>query len=163
MSIVAWLEVQAWMLRRMDAVRRRDRAPEHLTTGLLGEREALFHLRKMGYTVVARRWKSVMLWGDGVGIGGDGEWLWFVDVKTRMGRDALAPAESAVDEDKREMLRKMARAYLRRFPAGAREGVAVRFDVVSVYLQPSGSEFEVYRGAVKGQKPESRAVRSDRS
>ena len=28
--------------------------PAHLATGERGEREALFHLRKMGYTVVAQ-------------------------------------------------------------------------------------------------------------
>ena len=144
---MAWFGVQAWMLRRMDAVGRRGRWPEHLATGLRGEREALLHLRKMGYTVVARRWQSAKLRGDVDLIAWDGEWLCFVEVKTRTGRDAMAPAESAVDEDKREMLRRMARAYLKGFPAAAREAVAVRFDVVSVYLQPLGSEFEVYRGA----------------
>ena len=147
MSGVAWIDLQAWMLRRMDAMGRRGRGPEHLATGLRGEREALLHLRKMGYTVVARRWKSAKLRGDVDLIGWDGEWLCFVEVKTLTRRDAMMPAESAVDEEKREMLRKMARAYLRRFPGVAREMVAVRFDVVSVYLQPSGSEFEVYRGA----------------
>ena len=57
------------------------------------------------------------------------------------------PAEDAVDDDKQEMLRRLARAYLQRFPSSLREGVRVRFDVVSVYLQPSGDEFDVYRGA----------------
>ena len=147
MSAVAWIDLQGWMLRRMDAMGRRGRGPEHLATGLRGEREVLLHLRKMGYTVVARRWKSAKLRGDVDLIGWDGEWLCFVEVKTLTRRDAMTPAESAVDEEKREMLRKMARAYLRRFPGAAAEKVAVRFDVVSVYLQPSGSEFEVYRGA----------------
>ena len=59
----------------------------------------------------------------------------------------MAPAESAVDEDKREMMRKMARVYLRGFPRQLRDEVPVRFDVVSVYLQASGTEFDLYRGA----------------
>jgi putative endonuclease len=147
MSTVAWLEVQAWMLRQLDAVGRRGHGPEHLATGLRGEREALLYLRKMGYVVVARRWKTAKLWGDVDLIAWDGEWLCFVEVKTRTGRDAMTPAESAVDEDKRVMLRKMARAYLKGFPERVRGEIAVRFDVVSVYLQPSGVEFEVFRGA----------------
>jgi len=140
-----WVDFEARVLRRLDGLGRRRVA--HLATGAAGEREALFYLRKMGYVVVARRWRSPKLWGDVDLIGWDGEWLCFVEVKTRTGRDAMEPAESAVDEDKRRMLRKMARAYMRRFPKGLRDEVPVRFDVMSVYLQPSGDEFDLYRGA----------------
>ena len=140
-----WVDFQARVLRRLDRLGRRRAA--HLATGAAGEREALFYLRRMGYTVVARRWRSPKLWGDVDLIGWDGEWLCFIEVKARTGRDQADPAESAVDEDKRRMLRKMARAYLRRFPKGLRDEVPVRFDVMSVYLQPSGNEFELYRGA----------------
>jgi putative endonuclease len=52
-----------------------------------------------------------------------------------------------VDREKQDMLRRMARAYLRGFPEKLREDVPVRFDVVSVYLLPSGVEFDLYRGA----------------
>jgi putative endonuclease len=146
----AWIDLQAWTMRRIDAVAARRALrrglPAHLITGKRGEREALFHLRKMGYTVVARRWRSAKLWGDIDLIGWDGEWLCFVEVKTRGGRDVMA-AESAVDREKQDMLRKMARAYLRGFPEKLRGEVPVRFDVVSVYLLPTGVEFELYRGA----------------
>jgi putative endonuclease len=146
----AWIDVQAWAMRRMDALAMRRAQGRgvvaHLATGERGEREALFYLRKMGYTVVARRWKSAKLWGDVDLIGWDGEWLCFIEVKTRSGRDAM-PAESAVDGEKQDMLRRMARAYLRGFPEKLRRDVPVRFDVVSVYLLPSGVEFDLYRGA----------------
>ena len=145
-----WLGLQARILQGMDGLAMRwgsgRRTPAHLATGLRGEREALFHLRKLGYTVVARRWKTPKLRGDVDLIGWDGEWLCFVEVKTRTMRDT-APAESAVDGHKQEMLRRLARAYVRGFPEGLRREVPVRFDVVSVYLEPSGAEFEVYRGA----------------
>jgi putative endonuclease len=145
-----WINLQAWAMRRMDILaERRVRGrgvTEHLATGKRGEREALFHLRKQGYTVVARRWKSAKLWGDIDLIGWDGEWLCFIEVKTRSGRDLVA-AEAAVDRDKREMLRRMARAYLRGFPEKLRTEVPVRFDVVSVYLTASGVEFDLFRGA----------------
>ena len=146
----AWIDIQTWMMRRMDALaaqraRGRVGAP-HLATGEQGEREALFHLRKMGYIVVAKRCKTAKLWGDVDLIGWDGSRLCFIEVKTRSGRDAMT-AESAVDGDKMDMLRRMARAYLRGFPEKLRAEVPVRFDVVSVYLLPSGVEFDLYRGA----------------
>jgi len=145
------INLQVWALRRMDTLSRRLRrtpsTAEHLATGLRGEREALFHLRTLGYTVVARRWKSTKLRGDVDLIGWDEDRLCFIEVKTRTGRDPLAPAESAVDADKQEMLRKMARAYLRSFPEKLRREVPVRFDIVSVYLQPDTVEFDLYKGA----------------
>jgi putative endonuclease len=118
----------------------------HLETGERGEREALFYLRKMGYTIVARRWKTAKLRGDLDLIGWDGERLCFVEVKARSGRDSMT-AEAAVDRDKQEMLRRMARAYLRSFPERLRGDIPVRFDVVSVYLLPAGVECELNRGA----------------
>jgi putative endonuclease len=147
----AAIDLQVWMLRRMEAWGRRlgrgSHTAEHLATGLRGEREALFHLRTLGYIVVARRWKSAKLRGDIDLIGWDGEWLCFIEVKTRTGRDAMSPAESAVDDDKQEMLRRMARAYLRGFPEKLRREVPVRFDIVSVYLRQGCAEFDVYKSA----------------
>jgi putative endonuclease len=148
-----WIEMQSRLMRRMDGLTaRRGRRSEdaahraHLRTGLRGEREALFHLRKLGYTVVARRWRSAKLWGDVDLIAWDKQWLCFIEVKTRSQRD-IVPAEFAVDADKREMQQKMARAYLRGLPEKLRDEVPVRFDVVSVYLLPSGAEFDLYRAA----------------
>jgi putative endonuclease len=141
-----WVGMQVWAMRRMDALAVRRGGPAHLATGERGEREALFYLRKMGYIVVARRWRSAKLWGDVDLIGWDGEWLCFIEVKTRSGRGVVA-AEAAVDRDKQKMLRRMARAYIRGFPEKLRADVPVRFDVVSVYLLPTGVEFELYRGA----------------
>jgi putative endonuclease len=144
------VEIQGRMMGRMNLLAKRLRqrpglAP-HLATGERGEREALFHLRKLGYVVVARRWKTAKLWGDVDLIAWDGHMLCFVEVKTRSRRDAIS-AESAVDRDKREILQKMARAYLRSFPEKLRGDIQVRFDVVSVYLLTTGIEFDLYRDA----------------
>jgi putative endonuclease len=151
MRTVTGINLQVGALRRMDSLRERLRrtpsTTEHLVTGLRGEREALFHLRTLGYTIVARRWKSAKLRGDVDLIGWDEDRLCFIEVKTRTGRDPLAPAESAVDADKQEMLRKMARAYLHSFPEKLRREVPVRFDIVSVYLQPTTVEFDVFKAA----------------
>ena len=150
MASTVLIDMQAWAMRRMAglATRRAIRLgmPAHLATGERGELEALLHLRKMGYTIVARRWKTAKLRGDVDLIAWDGEWLCFVEVKTRSRRDEMT-AESAVDGEKQDMLRRMARSYLRGFPEKLRKEVPVRFDVVSVYLLPSGVEFDLYRGA----------------
>lgn len=144
------IEMQSRVMRQMNSLaqrlRRRPATAAHLATGERGEREALFHLRKLGYVIVARRWKTAKLWGDVDLIAWDGQSLCFVEVKTRSRRDA-ASAVSAVDRDKRDMLQKMARAYLRGFPEDLRGDIQVRFDVVSVYLLPAGVEFDLYRAA----------------
>ena len=81
---------------------------------------------------------DLIAWDDGR--------LCFVEVKTRTARD-MSPAESAVDEDKRRMLRGLARAYLRAFPEVERKTIPVRFDVVSVYLIGEIREFEFFPAA----------------
>jgi putative endonuclease len=143
-----WIGVQEWGLGRLDrlAARRGRVTAEHLEIGLRGERAALFELRRRGYVVVAERWSIPRMRGDVDLIAWDGDRLCFVEVKTRTVRDQT-PAESAVDEDKRRMLRGLARAYLRSFPERERRTIAVRFDVVSVYGLGSGAEFDVMQGA----------------
>jgi len=145
-----WLEAQRRGLLRMDALGRRvGRAPslpEHLSVGIRGEFEALFYLRRQGYTIVARRWRSPELRGDLDLVGWEDDALCFVEVKTRTARD-MSPAHSAVDDEKKDMLRQMARAYLRRIPREERGAVPVRFDVVSVYLVGEAREFEIFRNA----------------
>src|SRR5579875_1681219 len=119
----------------------RDPKPAHLLTGERGEDLAYFHLRGLGYTVVARRWHSARLKGDLDLVAWDGDTLVIFEIKTRTARD-LAPAETAVDPPKRRMLRRMALAFRRRLPEPWRDLVPLRFDVVSVYDLPGGVEFE---------------------
>lgn len=116
----------------------------HLTTGLRGEDAAYFHLRRLGYIVVARRWRSAHLRGDIDMIAWDGDSLCFVEVKTRTSRN-FTPAETAVDGKKREVLYRMAQDYIRQMENF--DQVSVRFDVVSVYFTQDRPEFEVFRAA----------------
>jgi putative endonuclease len=115
--------------------------PPHLLTGQRGEDAAFFHLRSLGYTVVARRWHASRVKGDIDLVAWDGPTLVVFEVKTRTARD-LAPAEAEVDNLKKTQLRKLAAAYLKRLPELHRASVRVRFDILSVYLLPSGQEFE---------------------
>lgn len=118
--------------------------PVHLMTGLRGEDAAYFYLRQLGYTIVARRWNNPKLRGDIDLIGWDGDWLCFIEVKTRNSH-SFQPAEVSVDHDKRTTLRRMAREYIRHLENS--EQIPVRFDVVSVYFPGGRPEFELFRGA----------------
>jgi putative endonuclease len=107
--------------------------PAHLLTGIEGEEAACLALIGKGYTVVARRWSAGNQPGDLDLIAWLGAILCFFEVKTRTARD-LTPAEAAVDLHKRNVLRRLARQYVRQLPGGP--APQVRFDVVSVYLEP---------------------------
>jgi len=112
--------------------------PAHLATGIEGEDAAFFYLRRKGYQVVARRWSAGEEPGDIDLVAWQGELLCFIEVKTRTAHDA-SPAEIAVDSYKRNVLRRLARSYLRHLPRPT--APEVRFDVLSVYLVP-GQEKE---------------------
>jgi putative endonuclease len=129
------LAAMKWVARRGGAPAD---GPAHLATGLDGEDAAFFYLGRKGYTVVARRWSSGYQRGDLDLIAWQGPLLCFIEVKTRTAHD-MAAAEVAVDEHKRNVLRKLARHYVRQLPT--RESPPVRFDILSVYLVP-GKEKE---------------------
>jgi putative endonuclease len=125
--------------------RNRGAAPPHLDTGLRGEEAAYCHLRRQGYIIVARRWRSPKVRGEIDLIGWDGEWLCFIEVKTRTSH-AVAPAEAAVDQDKRANLRRVAREHLRLLENAAT--LLTRFDVVTVYFEAEGpARIELLRNA----------------
>jgi putative endonuclease len=122
---------------------RKSEAP-HLTTGRRGEQAAFFYLRRQGFIVTARGWRSGQARGDLDLVAWEGDVICFVEVKTRTTR-AVATAEASVDEDKRRTLRRLARHYLRQLP---KQDVPVRFDILSIYFEEGKApEFELFRGA----------------
>ncbi len=147
MSLLLQLEYRAYTALRRVADRK-SRQPQHLLTGERGENAAFFHLRALGYTIVARRWRSERLLGDLDLVAWDGDTLVIFEVKTRTARD-FSPAEAEVDFAKQQMLRRMAAAYVRQVPERHRDRIPVRFDVLSVYLLPyrDQAEFEHFRAA----------------
>lgn len=82
---------------------------------------------------MARRWSPGHKRGDLDLIAWQGELLCVIEVKTRTAHD-MTPAEVAVDEHKRKMVRRLARQYVRQLPMELPP--QVRFDVISVYLVP---------------------------
>jgi putative endonuclease len=154
-SLTLALESRAYTALRSFADRR-SLKPPHLLTGERGEDAAYFHLRGLGYTIVARRWRTERLAGDLDLVAWDGATLVIFEVKTRTAssrEQAFAPAETSVDPHKQHVLRKMASAYLRQFPSAVRDAIAVRFDILSVYRLPSGIEFEHIRDAFPRSEP----------
>jgi putative endonuclease len=142
---VAWLERALDGLHRLARIRGRDSGPAHLTVGIEGEDAVFFYLRRKGYTVVARRWSSGDVPGDVDLIAWDGTVLCFIEVKTRTAHD-MTPAEAAVDEHKRNVLRRLAKRYVGQLPQNT--APPVRFDVVSVYQVPGQErEFQHFQGS----------------
>ena len=142
---IACMERALAGLQQIARKRGRDTGPAHLTIGIEGENAVYFYLLRKGYTVVARRWSSGEVPGDVDLIAWDDEVLCFVEVKTRTARD-MTPAETAVDDHKRNVLRRLARRYVRQLPQ--KTAPAVRFDVVSVYAVPGEErDFRHFEGA----------------
>jgi len=137
------------LLRFLDWLAEHTLPPEkiaaHHRTGRRGEEAAYFHLRKLGYTMVARNFRSPRCRGEIDLIGWEDHTLCFVEVKTRTTRD-VKPAEAAVDRHKRREVAAVAREFLRRFPPSCQW----RFDVVSVYYPESEAcqpRIEVFRNS----------------
>ena len=156
-SLTLSAERRTYTALRSLADRRSKQAP-HLLTGERGEDAAFFHLRCLGYTIVARRWRSERQAGDLDLVAWDGDKLVIFEVKARTARD-LYPAEVQVDSHKQTILRKMAHAFLLQLPAPHRASVSVRFDVLSVYLLETGVEFHHIPGAFSRFAPQPRSWR----
>ena len=119
-------------------------SPEHLRIGVRGEDEAYFQLRRMGYVIVARNFRSPRCHGEIDLIGWEGDTLCFIEVKTRTSHD-VKTAEAAVDRHKRREVAEVAREYLKRLPVSCQW----RFDFVSVYYvgRTSRPQIEIFRNA----------------
>ena len=104
--------------------------PAHHRTGRRGEEDAYFYLRRRGYTIIARNFRSPNHRGELDLVGWERDVLCFIEVKTRTARD-MKPAEAAVDRDKQRDLSLVARDFLRQMPPSCQW----RFDVLAVYYE----------------------------
>lgn len=116
--------------------------PEQARQGRRGEEAAYRHLCKLGYTVVARNYRTRDGRGEVDLIGWDGEQLAFVEVKTRATGEFGSP-DGAVDSSKRLSVIRAAGEYLRR--AGI-DWSCARFDTVNV-IGRDRFEIEVLKDA----------------
>jgi putative endonuclease len=110
-------------------------SPAHLIIGRRGEEDAYFYLRRRGYVMVARNFRTARHPGEIDLIAWDKDVLCFIEVKTRTTRD-VKPAAAAVDRAKRQAIRIVIRDYLRLLPERHfPEPPQWRFDVVTVYYE----------------------------
>jgi len=120
-----------------------EQMPAHQRTGRRGEEDAYFYLRRRGYVIIARNYRSPHYRGELDLVGWDGDVLCFIEIKTRNTR-AVKPAEAAVDYAKQKELGLVAHDFLRPLPPSCQW----RFDVVSVYYDQCGQpSFELFQNA----------------
>jgi putative endonuclease len=97
--------------------------------GNYGERVAASFVRRHGYRVLTRNYKTTL--GEIDLVCRHGEALVFVEVKTRADVEWMRPSE-AIDLRKEEALRQASRRYLELLD---REDITYRFDAVEVRLK----------------------------
>jgi len=117
----------------------------HLKLGRRGERCAVRALRRRGYRVVARNYRTRL--GEIDVVARDGGTLVFVEVKTRRSTDAIAPEDSVGDRKQRHIHR-VAQQYMRE--RDLPDDTDCRVDVVSVTMPDrwwARPRVEVFRDA----------------
>ena len=148
------------ILRALDWLAAKTLSPEdipaHQRTGRRGEEDAYFYLRRRGYTIIARNYRSPHHRGELDLVGWERDVLCFIEVKTRTAH-SFKPAEAAVDRDKQRELSLVARDFLRAMPAScqpgppparsSQDGVEWRFDVLAVYYERRRPTFELFQNA----------------
>jgi len=120
---------------------------DHCALGKTGEDLACAELRRRGYAILARRFRTrdgeidIVARDDGV--------LVFVEVKTRRSLRFGLP-RSSVTPRKQHRIARMAAAYLARHHPRAR---SCRFDVVEITLGDDGApRVEILRSAFDGSR-----------
>jgi putative endonuclease len=119
-----WSRLQRWWTG--------ETLPEHLRRGRLGEATARRHLEGRGLRFLLANYRTPR--GEIDLVMQDGDWLVFVEVKTRS-RGGWTRPSAAVDRGKRRRLSLAALTYLKSLPDPRKR---VRFDVVEVLLEEGG-------------------------
>jgi putative endonuclease len=100
-----------------------------MALGECGEKSAARYLRRQGYKILVRRFKSRA--GEVDIVCRHKDWLVFVEVKTRTGEEFGSPSE-AVTKEKQHHMSRVALDYLRLLD---NPRVHWRFDIVEVLLR----------------------------
>lgn len=116
-------------------------APGRKERGRRGEALAAAFLKRQGFTILRRRYRT--RYGEVDLIAREGPVLCFIEVKTRSHLEFGLPLE-AVTRSKRKHLALCAQVFIARKKL---EGVPLRFDVVSVLEAEGGTELELVRAA----------------
>lgn len=131
--------ILGWLDRLASRSSAEKTSASHLVIGRRGEEDAYFYLRRRGYLIVARNFRTARHHGEIDLIGWDNDVLCFIEVKTRTTRD-VKPAEAAVDRKKRRDIHVMIRYYLRTLPRRHFPLLPPwRLDVITVYYDRSSN------------------------
>ena len=137
-----------WLDKLAPGVSHEDPAA-HLRVGRRGEEDGYFYLRRRGYVIIARNYRTARHHGEIDLIAWDKDVLCFIEVKSRTTHD-VKPAEAAVDRKKRHDLRNVIRDYLRSLPEKQfPEPPPWRLDVLTVYYEKALAvpTFELFQNA----------------
>ena len=104
--------------------------------GAAGEQAAAEMLYALGYDIVERNFRT--RYGEIDIVAADRDTLVFCEVRSRVGRDAVAWALQSIGHGKRMQVRKMAREWFELSGAERPRTRKVRFDAVAVSLAPNG-------------------------
>lgn len=107
---------------------------ERARIGRLGEEAVVNHLRRLGYEICARNWRSGAYELDIVARRYDV--LHLIEVKTRRAEGLTTP-EDALTPEKIRSLHRAGRLYMGVY-ARRYEGFEVQFDLASVLVAPDG-------------------------
>ena len=113
---------------------------KHYQLGKLGERLAVGFLLSEGYVILDQNWRLNNLEVDI--IADDGEYIVFIEVKTRSSDKYGAP-EEAVDREKRMNLINAADVYVNKLYVD----VQVRFDIISIIANDNETKIEHLKDA----------------
>lgn len=105
------------------------------TLGKKGEESAVRFIRKKGYRVLEKNYRTVF--GEIDIIAKDKDTVVFIEVKTRTSRTFGHPYE-AVTPAKREKIKKVALCFLKK----SRKEPPARFDVLSINIENGSEEIE---------------------
>jgi putative endonuclease len=109
--------------------------------GKLGEDLAVAYLQKSGYRILAQNYRC--LYGEVDIIALDGDFIVFIEVKSRKSERFGQPQE-AVGLEKQKKLSRISLHYLQQKRLENRNA---RFDVMAVKLLPDGTRIELIRNA----------------
>ena len=114
---------------------------ERIRLGKAGEKLALRKLKKLGYKCIEKNYRCAL--GEIDLIAKDGDYLVFIEIKTRKG-NSIGYAKEAVDQRKIRQISKTALAYLKENDCCDEKS---RFDVVAISLNRGIEEIEVITNA----------------
>lgn len=110
------------------------------TLGTKGENLAVTFLKKKGYKIIARNYKTFI--GEIDIIAKDGDITVFIEVKTRI-NDSFGYPFEAVNTKKKKKLKNLALLYLK----NKGDESPVRFDVLSIFMNNGKEEIEHIKDA----------------